>query len=339
MRNLWQLLLVGAVAFAVPTTVGAQSLGLKFAALDPDAATSSLMPTESAGVIAQQNWNNLDGATGSNAAPLVYDNSGTAVNSTATVSWQSPNTWRSTTGNNSFPAGPNRKLTAGYLDTGNTVDTIVSVTVSSIDQALRNTPYDVYVYFVSDSGANRGGGYTLTPNGGSPIVKYGSTMANPTMHVEDPGTDTDLSIDGTYLKFTGLTANGFTLTGDTTLTTPNGFRAPINAIQITPFVDIPGDVNGDQQVNLTDFHILRGNLFKTGQTRFQGDIAGADGVVNFADYREWKSSVPPGLAASVSLFGDGAIPEPTSAMLMVLGVAAAAFGTRRSERKSFPRSL
>jgi hypothetical protein len=338
MRNLWHLLLIGIVAFTVRTAVGAQSLGLKFAATDPDAATSSLMPTESAGVIAQQFWNNLEGATGSNPAALVYDNNGVSAPSTATVSWNSPNTWRSTTGNNSFPAGPNRKLTAGYLDSNDTTG-ISMVTVDNIDQALRNTPYDVYVYFVSDSGENRGGGYTLTPNVGSPIVKYGSTMANPTMHVEDPGTDVDLSIDGTYLKFTGLTASSFTLTGDATLTTPNGFRAPINAIQITPFIDIAGDVNGDQQVNLTDFHILRGNLFKTGQTRTQGDIAGADGVVNFADYREWKSSVPPGLAASVSLFGDGGIPEPTSAVLIVLGVAAAAFATRRSDRNPRSRSL
>ena len=33
------------------------------------------------------------------------------------------------------------------------------------------TPYDVYVYFVSDSNANRGGGYTLTPDGGTPIAQ------------------------------------------------------------------------------------------------------------------------------------------------------------------------
>ena len=73
---------------------------------------------------------------------------------------------------------------------------------------------------------------TLTPAGGAPIVKFGSTMANPTGFVEDPGTDADLSIDGTYLRFSNLTAPSFTLTSNTELTTPNGFRAPVNAIQI-----------------------------------------------------------------------------------------------------------
>ena len=43
------------------------------------------------------------------------------------------------------------------------------------------------------------------------------------------------------------TGSSFTLTSLTTLTTPNGFRAPINAIQIVGGVSLapgPGDVNG-----------------------------------------------------------------------------------------------
>jgi hypothetical protein len=248
----------------------------------------------------------------------------------ATVTWASNNTWRSTTGNNSFPAGPNRKLTAGYLDTLDTAAGAAMVTVSGIDAAILPS-YDVYVYFVSDSGANRGGAYTLTPGGGgTPIVKYGSTLANPTMHVEDPGTDIDLTLDGTYLKFSGLTANSFTLTGDASLTTPNGFRAPINAIQIVK-PTLPGDVNRDGQVNLTDFHIIRGNLFKTGQSRAQGDLVG-DGIVNFADYREWKNNVPAGLAASADL--SGAIPEPGAALMLTVFGSLVALLNRRGQRKA-----
>jgi hypothetical protein len=85
---------------------------------------------------------------------------------------------------------------------------------------------------VSDSGANRGGAYTLTPSIGAPQVKYGSSLAMPAAYVEDPGTDPDLSLDGTHLVFRGLTAPSFSLATNTELTTPNGFRAPINAIQI-----------------------------------------------------------------------------------------------------------
>jgi hypothetical protein len=120
------------------------------------------------------------------------------------------------------------------------------------------------------------------------------------------------------------------LTADTSLTTPGGFRAPINALQIVPRPR-PGDVNGDGNVDIFDFHILRGNLFKTGQTDEQGDLVGVGGLVDFADYREWKRLAPPGAAAAAEAFLAG-VPEPASAMMLALGAALVAFGTRRSFR-------
>lgn len=235
MKTLPRLLFCGAAALTLSvlaTNASARTLGLKFAATDPDAATSSLAAGDTAGVVPAKNWNNLTGATGSGVGSLVQDNNGTSSASTATVTWSSPNTWRSTTGNNSFPAGPNRVLTAGYLDSTDQAAGGVSITVNSIDAALRAPAYDVYVYFVSDSGANRGGAYTLTPQGGAAIVKYGSSLASPTGFVEDPGTDADLTLDGNYLRFRNLSAPSFTLTTDASVTTPNGFRAPVNAVQI-----------------------------------------------------------------------------------------------------------
>jgi hypothetical protein len=210
-------------------TVG---LGLKFAATDPDAATSSLAPEETAGVVPQANWNNLTGATGSGVTGLSYDNGGAATASSATVTWSAPNTWRSGA-NNAFPDGPDRKLVSGYLDTGNTATTGVTITVNNLDSVFTGVAYDVYVYFVSDSNANRGGAYTIN-DGNTNIVKYGSTMGSPTAFVEDPGADQNLSVDGNYLVFRHLTGSSFTLTSDTTLTNPNGFRAPVNAVQIVP---------------------------------------------------------------------------------------------------------
>jgi hypothetical protein len=227
-KKLQLLLLVGCVVSLFSTTAFAVSLGLNFAATDPDAATSSLNPGDVAGAVPQANWNNLTGNNGSAASGLVLDSGGA---STVSVNWASPNTWRSTA-NNNFPAGPDRVLTSGYLDSNDTAAGGVMVTVNNIDAALRTPSYDVLVYFVSDNPADRGGAYTLTPGGGSPIVQYGSTLAMPTAHVLDPGTDIDNSLDGTYLRYRGLTASSFTLTSDTTLTTPNGFRAPVNAIQI-----------------------------------------------------------------------------------------------------------
>jgi hypothetical protein len=228
-KRLQQRLFLGILILSIPTTASAGALGLKFAATDPDAATSSLGPAEVAGVVPQANWNNLTGATGTDVGSLVRDDGGA---SSATVSWAGPNTWRSTTGNNAFPDGPNRKLTAGYLDSNNTAAGGAMVTVNNIDAAIRAPAYNVYVYFVGDSAADRGGAYTLTPSVGSPIVKYGSTLAMPSAFIEDPGTDADNTLDGTHLVFRGLTAPSFSIASNTELTTPNGFRAPINAIQI-----------------------------------------------------------------------------------------------------------
>jgi hypothetical protein len=223
-----QLALLVCLFSSVATLAEARGIGLKFAATDPDAATSSLLPAEVAGVIPQANWNNLETANGTNVGSLEQDN---GAASTATVTWTSNNTWRSTTGNNAFPAGPNRKLTAGYLDTLDTAVAGATVTVNNIDPALRARGYDVYVYFVGDSGANRGGGYTLT-SGAQSAVKFGSTLAMPSAFVEDPGTDADNSLDGTHLRFRNINGASFSIASNTTLTTPNGFRAPINAIQI-----------------------------------------------------------------------------------------------------------
>jgi hypothetical protein len=308
------LLTVFVLVLAVRSAAaGTPSLGLKFAATDPDAATSSLTPTEVAGVYPAPNWNNLSGPTGMDVSGHSYTNAtGGAVGSSAVVTWSSPNTWRSTTGNNAFPEGPNRKLTAGYLDTNDTADPtgIASVTVTGIDAAVRTPKYDVFVYFVSDSGDNRGGGYTIN-DGSGPIVKYGSTMASPTDFVEDPGTDINNSIDGTFLRFSGLTGSSFTLTGNATLTTPNGNRAPINAVQIVAWT---GDADNDGDADINDYQVIRTNLEKATSGRFAGGDLTGDAFVDLNDFRRWANVAPPAVVASVN------IPEP-STVAMVFGAA------------------
>jgi uncharacterized repeat protein (TIGR03803 family) len=214
--------------------------GLNFAATDPDAPTSSLAPSETAGVVPSANWNNLSGASGS-ASAMVADGSGVAFPSAVSVTWSSPNTSRATNSNNQFPAGPNRKLLSGYLDSGNTSASGVFITVSNIPSAI--SVYDVYVYFLSDSGANRGGAYTITNQAGF-VRKYGSTMAGPSTFVEDPGTDSNNSLDGNYLRFRNLSGSWLTLKTDTTLTSPNGFRAPVNAVAIVALPCPPAITSG-----------------------------------------------------------------------------------------------
>ena len=144
---------------------------------------ATLLPTDIAGVVPQMNWNNFTLNNGASVPPIIQDN---GAASTATVSWTSPNTWRSG-GNSAFAAGSaDRKLMSGYLDTLDTSVGGVSITVNNIDAALRTPAYDVYVYFLGDSNeARRGGGYTIN-DGSGPVTKFGSTMGIPSAHVEDP---------------------------------------------------------------------------------------------------------------------------------------------------------
>jgi hypothetical protein len=222
------LVLSLATSAVLANTTGT-SIGLKFAATDPDFATSGLAPGDTAGVVPSANWNNLTNASGSFSG-LLADSSGVSAATPVTVNWSAPNTWRSGA-NSVFPAGPNKKLLSGYLDTGNATANGAFVAVSNLPSSFTLAGYDVYVYFLSDSGADRGGGYTMTSQSGF-VRKYGSTMASPSIFIQDPGNDPDNSLDGNYLRFANLGGDWFTLRSDTTLTTPNGFRAPVNAIEI-----------------------------------------------------------------------------------------------------------
>ncbi len=325
MRMNTQRLVMTAVALVgfAPAIASAQNnptLNLNFAATDPDDVTSSLNATDVAGVVPAANWNNLTTNVGANVGSLVLNNNGNPVASTATVTWNSNNTWRSGL-NNSF-LFPDSALMSGYLDTLDTAAGGITLTVNNIDAALRNSSYDVYVYFASDSAENRGGGYTID-DGTGPQLRYGSTMATPFEFVEDPGLDIDNSVDGTYLRFRRLNGSSFTITTNTTLTTPNGFRAPINGIQIVGGQGSPGDANNDGTVNIADYNIIRDNLEKAVPQYTLGDLNG-DAKVDLNDFRRWTHFAPPAVLASIG------VPEPSTA---VLGLSAALLAVGRARRR------
>jgi hypothetical protein len=83
---------------------------------------------------------------------------------------------------------------------------------------------------------------------------------------------------------------------------------------------VPGDVTGDDQVDLADLEIIRMNYFNTDVGLPQGDV-NLDGVVDFQDYRVWtenRTDLPAGTS----------VPEPATLSLVLLGVVAL-FGRRR----------
>jgi hypothetical protein len=224
------------------------SIGLNLGANALTNLTGTLKPSDAAGVpgVTQANWNNLNGQNGTNVNNIVADTDfETATNTTVTVSWISNGTWASTglgEENNGF-TGPERALLTGYLDTGNSTTT--SVTISNIPPALTSQGYDVYVYAMGGVGG-RGGAYRVleagTTNVLSPYVRVQSPT-NTTTYVAAPvSTTTTNYAVGNYFVFTGLTAPAITIEGSTVgaLGFSGTPRAPINAIQLVASEEAQG---------------------------------------------------------------------------------------------------
>jgi hypothetical protein len=92
----------------------------------------------------------------------------------------------------------------------------------------------------------------------------------------------------------------------------------------------PGDVDGDGDVDIDDFNIIRDNFRKTPRSRSQGDLT-SDGLVSLVDFKQWKAAFfgAGGSAAGLNLsFLDGAVPEPSCGLLALIGLVGVL--TRRS---------
>jgi hypothetical protein len=89
----------------------------------------------------------------------------------------------------------------------------------------------------------------------------------------------------------------------------------------------PGDANCDGVVDITnDFAAIRDHFRLPVATRALGDLNG-DGIVNFTDFREWKTNYTgPGSASLDGL----SVPEPASAILLLFSLAG--IGVRRFRR-------
>ncbi len=180
----------------------------------------AMASTEVAGVVVEPNWNDATGV--SSSSPLVLlDSTGAAT--TATVTWNSADIWE--TPITDQPG--NARMMKGYLDTGSSTTT--TVTVAGLPTHAAG--YKVYVYADGDNGsANRTGIYSISGTGITTTTINLIDAANTNFS----GTFTQAnSSAGNYVVFT-INATGFTLSA-TGGTASDGFpRAPVNGIQIVP---------------------------------------------------------------------------------------------------------
>jgi hypothetical protein len=86
---------------------------------------------------------------------------------------------------------------------------------------------------------------------------------------------------------------------------------------------ILGDTDCNNTVDFADFEPIRANFRMTIDSRGEGDLV-RNGVVDFADFHEWKAAFlgAGGSLAGVDLGFLASVPEPSAALLMLLGAAA-----------------
>jgi len=136
-KTVLQVLTIGLMALG--GMVNAASIGVNLGSNE-----TSLAAGDSAGVVAQTNWNNAANASGS--LSNIKNDAGTTT--TLDVSWTAPGTWRVVANGT---ATSDAKLMYGYID-AQWSDQPAIVTLSQIPYAM----YDVYVYLGSNNEGHTG---------------------------------------------------------------------------------------------------------------------------------------------------------------------------------------
>jgi hypothetical protein len=212
--------LAGLAGSAHAAVVGT-SLSVNFVGGSNSFPGQSLLSTDVAGVVPSANWNNLTGASGSQAN-LNADINGVAVNSGASVTWASSGTWSTDDeGNTSqFVNGADEKLMSGYIDVFENAPATISFS------GLPNGLADVIVYSLTAVDGRDSGNISI--NG----VNKKSTSIISTVFVPGggPGGDDNVGgVPGNYNLFPNVL-----VTDGTINISMNGqtFRTAINGIQI-----------------------------------------------------------------------------------------------------------
>lgn len=152
----------------------------------------------------------------------------------------------------------------------------------------------------------------------------------------------DLSALGNFLDVTGagtgtswiiatytgtLTGIFETITSGYSVNYGSGTNSQVT-LNLSGPVGVPGDYNANGIVDGADYVVWRKNQgLLTGGTPSKGDGNG-DGAVDNADYQFWRARFGNTSGAGAGM-SSGAVPEPASALLVGLGLAAMLSGARR----------
>jgi len=219
------LTFVAALTALLALPVHAAMIGVNFEGQASTGTGTSIGPTRTASVEPQSNWN--DATSGYSVLSNLTDDAG-AVTSTSFDPDKGTETFNSYVTIGGSSPGDNY-LMRGYVK--GSASNPVSVTVAALD-ATAFARYDVIIYFDGDnSAADWVTAYALAVGGTTVATIYGKDSRDTSnwdgSWVEATGTTAADAVPGNYVRFTGLTGSGFTLTA-----TPDAGSGPINAIQI-----------------------------------------------------------------------------------------------------------
>lgn len=309
---------------------------------------ANFLPSAVAGApgFAQANWNQFRGdwsgldINDASHAGLVISN-GTPVTNLGVqsvnggndlINYDSSNQWASkvyTQAGGQPGATANDTLMNGYLDDGGDNDPFIVFDLKYNGEEGANgiASYTVVLYANADGANQQMGRYWVEDaDTNNPItslvgIQSGDYVAGGPFVSAGTYTQTlaPTTVDapvGNYIVFEGITASRIRVRGAGN-DDPEAFgRAPINGLQVIGKSDliVPGDVNGDGQVLLSDYLVIRNNFQLPVNSRSAGDL-NSDGVVSFFDFLEWRSNATPAALAAYAAL----VPEPSATMLCLAG--------------------
>jgi len=119
--------------------------------------------------------------------------------------------------------------------------------------------------------------------------------------------------------------------------TSQGVQNPSINIPINFLVVLPGDYNGNGEVDAADYNVWRENMGLTGGATYAQGDGDRDGNVTIADYNLWRSHFGQTASGAGAGFG-GAVPEPSSLALLLFGTCLAFRRPTRLKAWTSPRS-
>lgn len=136
----------------------------------------------------------------------------------------------------------------------------------------------------------------------------------------------DVNVNGSFVMSQSVVLDGDF--GGYLSFSSNSGGALYDNLKITAFEDrmlgLAGDFNGDGTVDAADYTVWRANLGAADESSLNGNGSGSGGV-DEADFNLWRTQYgqASGLAAA-----SATVPEPSTVLLIVMGLAATAMGRR-----------